>query len=57
MIAPSDEEYAEMIQYECQHGDTEAAHCRADELVIQLLAKLGYAKTVNAWENVPKWYA
>ena len=55
MIQPSDEEFAEMIRDECSHDDT--AHCRADELVIQLLTKLGYTKTVNAWEAVDKWYA
>lgn len=57
MIAPSDEEFAEKIQYECQHGDTEGAHGRADEILCELLTKLGYTKTVNAWESVDKWYA
>jgi hypothetical protein len=52
-----DEEIAAKIQYECHHTDTEAAHCRADEILCELLRALGYNKTVNAWDDVPKWYA
>jgi hypothetical protein len=58
MTRPSEDELvARMIADECSHGDCELAHARADELVIQLLRKLGYGKTVAAWENVDKWYA
>lgn len=43
---------------ECQAStDTEAAHVDADVVLCQLLAALGYADVVSAWEKVDKWYA
>jgi hypothetical protein len=52
-----DEEIAAKITYECQCGDTEVAHSRADEILCELLRSLGYDRTVNAWDAVDKWYA
>lgn len=57
----SDEEWAAKIVAECGNGDRsrdlEADHCRADDLLCELLKSLGYTKTVEAFEAVGKWYA
>jgi hypothetical protein len=37
--------------------DVEAAHSDADDVLCELLKKLGYADVVAEWEAVPKWYA
>jgi hypothetical protein len=43
---------------ECQaSGDTEAAHCDADDVLCELLTSLGYADVVAEWQNIYKWYA
>jgi hypothetical protein len=53
----TDEEAAAQIKERCSHGDTEAAHGVADDILCDLLKSLGYVKTVEAWEAVDKWYA
>jgi hypothetical protein len=57
MTEDKDAEVAERIRYECCGGDIEAAHGRADDIIVSLLRELGYVKTANAWEDVEKWYA
>lgn len=44
---------------EALHGskDKEIAHGYADDILCELLDKLGYADVVKAWVKVPKWYA
>lgn len=43
---------------ECQHdGDTEGAHCDADEVLCDLLCALGYQDVVDEYRLVSKWYA
>lgn len=37
--------------------DIEMAHIRADELLVEVLNKLGYTELTDAWNNVGKWYA
>ena len=41
----------------CQHDDVEVAHCDADSILCDLLERLGYGNVVEAWHEVPKWYA
>ena len=38
-------------------GDTEAAHSDADDVLCELLKSLGYEDVVEAYLEVPKWYA
>ena len=43
---------------ECQENDdTERAHYVADEILFELLTKLGFNKVVDIYEDVDKWYA
>lgn len=37
--------------------DVEGAHVNADDILCALLESLGYADVVQAYHNVPKWYA
>jgi hypothetical protein len=39
------------------HGDTEAAHGNADDILCELLKSLGYEDVVEEWYKVKKWYA
>lgn len=39
------------------HGEEEYAHADADELMCKLLSSLGYAKGVDIFNNMNKWYA
>jgi len=45
------------LQAAQKSGDTEGAHCDADETICKLLTALGYADVVAEWEKVDKWYA
>jgi hypothetical protein len=38
-------------------GDTESAHCDADDALCNFLIALGYADVVAEWSKVDKWYA
>lgn len=37
--------------------DPEIAHSRADDYLVLVLRKLGYAELCDLYEEVPKWYA
>lgn len=39
------------------HGDPEASHSRADDLLCEALALVGANQIVKAYERVSKWYA
>lgn len=39
------------------NNDTELNHKKADELLCEVLAQLGYEKGVTIFKNAPKWYA
>lgn len=56
-MPPTDEEVAAELTRKCMHGDLEIAHVEADCILTDLLKKLGYEKTVAAYERVGKWYA
>lgn len=40
-----------------QIDDPEIAHGEADDLLCEVLKKLGYEKGVKVFEDIPKWYA
>ena len=40
-----------------EDSDIESAHCLADNVLCQLLDKLGYGKVVDAYSAIDKWYA
>lgn len=40
-----------------ENGDTEGAHCDADELFCEILRDLGYGDAVDVFEGMTKWYA
>lgn len=43
---------------ECgKSSDPEVAHLKADDVLTELLESLGYQDVVDAYEQVPKWYA
>lgn len=61
---PSDAEFAkEMRQVGKEHTtyrgtpDTEVIHSVADDLLCELLTRLGYTETVQAFHDLDKWYA
>jgi hypothetical protein len=54
---PSDGDFAYKIKTTCMHGDNECDHHEADQILCELLAILGYDKTVEAYRAVGKWYA
>lgn len=39
------------------NDDTEVVHCEADDILCELLEKLGYEKLVKAFYALPKWYS
>lgn len=53
-----DEAAAKMRQIrETLGGDIERAHYRADDLMGDVLAELGYGDMVDVYEDIEKWYA
>lgn len=55
MSIPTDEEVAQRIS-DFSQFDTTSAHLEADRTLCELLTLLGYEKTVEAFENLDKWY-
>lgn len=55
-IKELDEIYAGHIE-SASHQDREGAHIQADEELISLLKELGFEKTVEEYESMPKWYS
>lgn len=56
-MPPTDEEFAQRLDDECNTGDNEEDHMNADAILCDLLRQLGYAKTVLSFAAVRKWYA
>ena len=48
-------EQLKILQHE--GGDIETQHSRADAILCELLAALGYESVTAEWDLVPKWYA
>ena len=38
-------------------GDIEGLHAAADDILCEVLNILGYSDIVQAYDDVPKWYA
>ena len=51
------EEAIKRLQEAQQETDTERAHPRADDVLCDLLACLGYEDVVVEYRKVEKWYA
>lgn len=49
--------FAKRIDDDAMSGDNECDHSCADRLLIELLTRLGFNRTVAAWNDVGKWYA
>ena len=50
------DKYVENLK-DCNSGDIEGDHSRADDYLCDLLNELGYYKVTAEWEKVEKWYA
>ena len=49
--------YMKRLKVAQQNEDTESAHADADNVLCDLLLKLGYTKIVEEYNKVSKWYA
>lgn len=45
------------LRQEQQSGDTENAHCEADNILCELLVELGFKDVVAEYDKIQKWYA
>ena len=53
---PTPEEFAQMMRNQVS-GDNEGAHAEMDELMVELLRRLGYGEAMDVFEKQDKWYA
>ena len=51
------EEYLKRLRKLSESNDFEATHSEADNLLVEILMKLGMDDIAKAYENVGKWYA
>lgn len=51
------QEYVTAMNFNVTDSDTERAHRRADNLLIEFLKEAGYVELIEAYENVKKWYS
>lgn len=49
--------YMKRLKAAQQNEDIESAHADADNVLCDLLLKLGYTKIVEEYHKVNKWYA
>lgn len=57
-VMTPEEFYQEMISLQKNHEeDTELVHILMDDLMCELLEKMGYGKGVGVFYNTYKWYA
>ena len=52
-----EKEAIEILKRLQNETDIEMAHVEADDVLTDLLTSLGYQDVVDAYEEVPKWYA
>tara|TARA_R110002126_G_scaffold251131_1_gene394137 strand:+ start:427 stop:615 length:189 start_codon:yes stop_codon:yes gene_type:complete len=45
------------LKIEQTSGDTEVAHCNADDLLCELLNEIGLQEVVDEYIKIGKWYA
>jgi hypothetical protein len=53
----TEDDVVNLLRSECCNGDTEADHCRADEILIEFLIQLGYHRAATEWLKVDRCYA
>ncbi len=54
---PSPSGYAQrLILLQSDRMDTESGHVEADDILCELLKKLGYSDVVEEFEKIHKWY-
>lgn len=53
---PTPEEFEELMKNELSN-DLEISHSTMDDLMVELLRKLGYSKAMDVFEEQDKWYA
>jgi len=51
------DESVKRLQAEVDNTDIESAHRNADNVLCELLEKLGYKEVVEKYNEVSKWYA
>ena len=51
------EEYIEKLRKLKELDNEEAEHAEADDLLVEILIKLGYKDIVDEYESINKWYA
>jgi hypothetical protein len=51
------DEMIKRLQVEVNSGDIEDGHGNADDILCELLEKIGYKEVVEIYHKVPKWYA
>ena len=51
------QEYIEKLRKLNELNDTEAEHILADDLLVEILIKLGYQDIVDEYERINKWYS
>lgn len=51
------QEYVNAMNFIIADSNTERAHRRADNLLIEFLKEEGYVELIEAYEKVNKWYA
>jgi len=47
----------DLLKKEQLNTDIEIAHCNADEILLDLLEKLGCKEVVEEFNKIEKWYA
>ena len=57
MTIPTPEEAYEQMDRIASHDDQETQHIKADGYMCELLTLLGYQDMVEAFLEMPKWYA
>jgi predicted GNAT family N-acyltransferase len=50
-------EAIEKLKVQVENMDYESAHSEADDILCELLNKLGFSAVVDEWNKVGKWYA
>lgn len=51
------DEMVSRLQNEVNNNDKERAHVNADDILCELLERLGYKEVVEKYNEVSKWYA
>lgn len=52
-----DDFFEQMIGIDQFYKDEEQKHAVADELMCEVLRRLGYEKGIQVFDNMDKWYA